>query len=97
MIFAFDTYKNNITDELITSKFVRNHIEYNLRSSTLNLLVESRVYSEYLANQPIIRMIRLINNYKTIVTECESIFKFKRNITEEIEKQLTLTRRYRYK
>ncbi len=83
-VLAYDIYKCNINDEMISSNFIRNTSEYNLRRSTLNLLVEPRLYSEYLRNQPIVRLIRLINDYKDIVDSSTNRNEFKCKIFETI-------------
>lgn len=83
-VLAFDIYKNNICDELITSKFVPSVNVFNLRPSTIRLLVEPRG----LQNQPIIRLIRLINEYSNVVTGCDNRNVFKRRIIEEIDSKM---------
>lgn len=81
---AYDIYKGNITDDIISPNFIRNESVFNLRDSTLQLLVEPRVTTEYLSNQPVIRLIRLINEHKTIVKECDSRAVFKNEIMERL-------------
>lgn len=81
-MLAFDIYKRNVYDDLITSKFVPSTSGYNLRPSTIKLLAEPREFSP---NQPIVRLIRLINEYGDIVTDCDNRLAFKKRITEEID------------
>ena len=81
---AFDIYKGNITDDIISPNFVRNDSVYNFRDSTLQLLVEPRVTTEYLSNQPIMRMIKLVNEHKVIVTRCNSRTVFKYEIMDRL-------------
>ncbi|XP_037029333.1 uncharacterized protein LOC119069378, partial [Bradysia coprophila] len=64
---AFDIFKGNIIDDIISPKFIRNESVYNLRDSTLQLLVEPRFSSVYLSNQPIMKLIKLINGHKATV------------------------------
>lgn len=81
---AFDIFKGNIIDDIISPKFVRNESAYNLRDSTLQLLVEPRFSSVYLSNQPIVKLIRLINGHKTTVKEYVSRTVFKAAIMKEL-------------
>lgn len=81
---AFDIYKGNITDDIISPNFIRNESVYNLRDSTLQLLVEPRMTTDYLSNQPIVRMIKLVNEHKAIVTKCNSRTVFKYEIMEKL-------------
>ena len=60
-VLAFDIYVNNIRDELISSNFVRYNGAYELRDTTSNLLILPRFSYNYLTNQPIVRLIKLIN------------------------------------
>ena len=83
-VLAYDIYEGNINDDAISSKFVRNRSDYDLRTTTLKLLVEPRLFREYLMNQPIVRLIRLINEYMDIVTGSRSRNDFKMKIFEEI-------------
>lgn len=83
-VLAFDIYKNDITDDIISPNFVRNESVYNLRDSTLQLLTEPRVSTEYLSTQPIVRLIKLINEYRAIVTRCSNRTAFKNEIMERL-------------
>lgn len=83
-VLAFEVFKGHITDDLISSKFVHNVSAYNFRISTSRLLVEPRHSSEYLANQPIDRMIRLVNENKLIVMKYNDRNMFKMKIFEEL-------------
>lgn len=48
-MLAFDIYKRNISDDLISPKFVRNDRNaYDLRESTLQLLVEPRHFNVFI-------------------------------------------------
>lgn len=85
-VLAYDIYMHNINDDMICSKFVRSRSEYNLRRSTLNLLVEPRLNSDYLLNQPIVRLIRLINEFKSVVINSRNRNEFKNKLIEEISK-----------
>lgn len=76
-------YKRNVTDDLILSKFIWNESLYNLRDSTSRLLVEQRHSSE-LANQPINRLIRLINEHKINVWKINDRKLFKSKILDEL-------------
>lgn len=87
-VLAYDIYVRNINDELITSKFVHYETEYGFRGTTLRLLIEPRLTSEYLTNQPIVRLIRLINKFKSIVMSCDNKGAFKNKIVEEIGNSL---------
>lgn len=82
-VLAYDIYKGNINDELISSKFVRNVSEYEMRCSNLRLLIEPRLPSEYLLNQPVIRLIKLINEFKSVVASCDSKVDFRNRIIED--------------
>lgn len=81
-MLAYDIYKRNVYDDLITSKFVPSTSVYDLRPSTIKLLAEPREFSP---NQPIARLIKLINEYGDIVTDCDNRIAFKGRITEEID------------
>ena len=83
-VLAFDIYVQNIRDDLISSKFIRNSSIYGLRDSSTNLLLEPRFSCIYLSNQPIVRLIKLINKYKTLVVNCDSRTKFKAKIIEAL-------------
>lgn len=83
-VMAYDIYKGNITDNRISSMFIHNDSEYGLRNSTLKLLKEPRFSTRYLSNQPIARLMRLINEYEEIARSCENRFTFKRRIMEEL-------------
>lgn len=83
-VLAFDIYSRNINDDLINSKFIRTEYNYSLRSNTMSLLVQPSLFVEYLINQPIIRMIRLINDYKNIVITYNSRNGFKTKMFDEL-------------
>lgn len=81
---AFDIYKGNIADDIISPNFIRNESVYNLRDSTMQLLVEPRMSTEYLSNQPIVRLIRIINEYKASVNKCDNRIAFKGEVMERL-------------
>ena len=84
-VLAYNIYVRNIKDDLISSKFVRDENElYAFRDSTLDLLIVPRLTREYLLNQPIVRLIRLINDFKNIVTSSMNRFDFKNRLIAEI-------------
>lgn len=84
-VLAYDIFKNNVTDDLISSKFVTpDHIECDLRDSSVKLLKEPRYRTKYLNDQPIARLIRIVNEYKNIVRDCDSRSLFKNKIMEEL-------------
>lgn len=83
-MLAYDIFKNNITDELISSKFVHEESEYDLRRSTLRLLKEPRYDTNYLSKQPIARLIRLVNEFKHIIRDCDNRIEFKMRVMDEI-------------
>ena len=85
-VLAYNIYTHNINEDLISSKFIVNQSIYDLRDSTMNLLVEPRYSSHYLSHQPIARLIRLINKYKTVVSSCDNRFTFKLKIIDELNK-----------
>lgn len=84
IIMAYDIFKGNITDTLISSKFVYSESEYDLRRSILKLLKEPRYSTNYLTNQPVARLIRLINEYENIVRDCDNRNEFKAKIVKEL-------------
>ena len=84
-MLAFDIYKRNIVDDLISPRFVRNiQSAYNFRESTMQLLIEPRHSKVYLTNQPLVRLIRLINEHKTEVTKCNNRLTFKSEIIDKL-------------
>ena len=83
-ILAFDIFKGNIVDDIISPKFIRCENVFNFRDSTLQLLVEPRHSSVYLSNQPIAKLIRLINRHKAIVNGTDSRMAFKTEIMKEL-------------
>lgn len=93
-VFAFDIYSGNINDVNITSKFVHINNDYSLRNTTVSLLEEPCHFLEYLINQPIVRLIKSINNYKPIVRICTSREAFKFRIFKEIMNPTIVIRRY---
>lgn len=94
VIFAFDIYTNRINDVQISSKFERIEYVRDFRTNTLSLLAEPYHINEYQIKQPLTRMIRSINDYKSIVAECTSRDVFKNRITEEIMSPSIVIRRY---
>lgn len=72
MMMEYDIFKGDVGDGLVSSKFVRNESEYDFRSSTLKLLKEPRFSSNYLYEQPVARLIRLINEFKNVVQSSSS-------------------------
>ena len=82
---AFDIYNRNIVDDLISPKFIHNDSVYDLRTSTKQLLIEPRFSSVYMSNQPIVRLIKLINEFKSIFSRCRSKTVLKRLVLEELE------------
>lgn len=93
-VFAFDIHSRNIDDESICSKFVRNNYSYPLRSSTVSLLVMPTHFIEYQLNQPIVRMIKLINDYKEIVNASSVKSEFRIKISKEFMNPTIITRHY---
>ena len=84
-MLAFDIYKHNIVDDLISPRFVRNvQNAYNFRESTMQLLIEPRHSTVYLTNQPLDRLIRLINEHKLEVTKCNDRLSFKNKIVDKL-------------
>lgn len=84
VMLAYDIFKGDVTDDLISSKFIYDQSEYDLRTSTLKLLKEPRYSKQYLYDQPIARLIRLINEYKVVVSDCDNRNEFKRRMIEEL-------------
>ena len=84
IMMAYDIFKGNVKDSLISSKFVYSESEYDLRRSTLKLLKEPRYGTNYMSNQPVARLIRLINEYERIVRDCDNRSEFKARIIKEI-------------
>lgn len=84
IMMAYDIFNGNITDSLISSKFVYSGSEYDLRRSTLKLLKEPRYSANYLSNQPVARLVRLVNEYEHIFRDCDSRSVFKARIFKEI-------------
>lgn len=83
-VLGYDIYVRNINDDLISSRFVRNDSEYDLRRSTMKLLVEPRLHRGYLLNQPIVRLIRLINDFKDVVIGSRNRNDFKIKMIEAV-------------
>lgn len=81
-VMAYDLYKRNVDG--ILSKFVLRDSPYDLRASTMQLLVEPPCSNKYLYDQPVVRLIRLINRYKSIVCSSNTTFSFKTRIMEEL-------------
>lgn len=84
-VLAYDIYKNIVRDNLISSKFVIcGDTEYDLRDSTVKLLKEPRYSTKYAYDQPIARLIRIVNEFKDIVREGNSRSVFKMKVMKEI-------------
>lgn len=83
-MLAYDIYTGNIVDDLITPKFVRNESFYDLRRSTLQLLVEPRFSTMYMSGQPVVRLIRLVNEFKSLVAKCNNRNVFRNEIMKEL-------------
>lgn len=83
-VFAYDIYRGNINDAVISSKFVRTNYSYAFRNTTLSLLEEPVLFHDYLINQPIVRMIKMINNFSSIVKNDFSRSVFKQKIIEKL-------------
>lgn len=85
LVLAYDIFKGNIRDNLISSKFVIcGDMRYDLRDSSVNLLKEPRYNVKYSYDQPVARLIRLINEFKGIVREGNSRSVFKMKMREEL-------------
>lgn len=69
--------------KMISSKFVYSGSEYDLRPLTKKLLKERRYSTNYLFNQPVVCLIRLINGHEHVVRDCDNRCHFKARIVKE--------------
>lgn len=83
MLFAFEIYKNYIKDERISQKFIIAQSTRNLRSN--RLLVEPFFRTESLYQQPIAKMIRLVNRYKDIYQNVQFKEQFKTKLKQIVQ------------
>lgn len=81
-IFAFDLFKENVTDVNINSQFVLNDHFYEFRRA--RLVNEPFYRTEYLKNQPIARMKKCINQYNEIFRDTVDKNVFRRKIEAKI-------------
>nr|AEG42077.1 putative non-LTR retrovirus reverse transcriptase [Mayetiola destructor] len=81
-MFAYDVFVLNINDSFISSKFVR--INYTRRLRNTRLLEESFYRTDYLQNQPLARMIYILNRFVDVLNDSNSRGVFKSKIVNMI-------------
>lgn len=86
-MFAYDVFVLNINDSFISSRFVRTNSIRILRNA--RLLEENFFRADYLQNQPLARLISVLNKFVNIVinSNCRGAFKTKivKAITENAD------------
>lgn len=81
---AYDIYMKNINDIYIGSKFIRTVYSRPLRNTSMSLLIEPFFHTDYLREQSIVRLICVINDYKSVVLASTSRNTFRKTITEAL-------------
>lgn len=81
-VFAFDIYKRNINDELISLNFEKSRSVRILRNN--RLIEEPFLNAEYLLKQPIHRLRVIVNKFAAQVVNTNSRNIFKTKIVKEL-------------